>query len=315
MESFHRPTGRDGLDPATDAAPKVTSEASGSAQPAIRVGCWGARGSIPAPGPATAQYGGNTPCLEVRLGDELVIVDAGTGIRGLGASILAEQDAPRASIFLTHFHWDHIQGFPFFQPLYNPASSLRIIAPKQLDLDVQTLFAGQMGPIYFPVPYEAVTAQVEFGHLNEGSLEEGELSISAMRVRHPSYTVGYRIERAGKSLVYIPDNELAGHDPARFKEARQRLVNFIGDTDVLIHDSMFTDEEYSAKIGWGHSTFRQTLELADEAGVKRLFFFHHAPDREDSELSQIVAERRDEAASRGFGFKVDAASEGDEILI
>jgi len=303
------------LEPATEAAPTVTSEASESSRPAIRACCWGARGSIPAPGPATAQYGGNTPCLEVGLGEELVILDAGTGIRALGTSILAEQDSPRASIFLTHFHWDHIQGFPFFAPLYNPASLLRITGPKQLDLDVQTLFAGQMGPIYFPIPYEAVTAKTVFGHLNEGVWEEGDIHISAMRVRHPSYTVGYRIERAGKSIVYIPDNELSGDDPERLRDGRQKLVNFVGDADVLIHDSMFTDEEYAARVGWGHSTFRQALELADEAGVKRLFFFHHAPDREDAELSQIVADRRDEAQSRGFGFEVAAASEGDEILI
>ncbi len=253
--------------------------------------------------------------MEVRLGDDLVILDAGTGIRALGASLLAEQDAPRASIFLTHFHWDHIQGFPFFMPLYNPAASLRIMGPKQLDVDVQTLFAGQMGPIYFPIPYEAISAQTVFGHLNEGSWEEGDIRISAMRVCHPSFTVGYRIERAGKSLVYIPDNELAGDDPPGIVDWRQKLVNFIGDADVLIHDSMYTDEEYQAKVGWGHSTFRQALELADEAGVKRLLFFHHAPDREDAELSEIVSDRRDEALSRGFGFEIDAASEGNEILI
>ena len=303
------------MEPAADAAPTVTSEASESAQPAIRACCWGARGSIPAPGPGTAQYGGNTPCLEVRLGDELVILDAGTGIRALGASILAEQGSPRASIFLTHFHWDHIQGFPFFMPLYNPASSLRIMGPKQLDVDVQTLFAGQMGPIYFPIPYEAISAHTVFGHLNEGTWEEGDIHITAMRVSHPSFTVGYRIERAGKSLVYIPDNELAGDDPQRLVDRRRKLVNFIGDADVLIHDSMYTEEEYQAKVGWGHSTFRQALELADEAGVKSLLFFHHAPDREDAELSEIVANRRDMALSRGFGFEIDAASEGDEILI
>ncbi len=303
------------MESATDAASMVASEASGDSQPTIRACCWGTRGSIPAPGPATAGYGGNTPCLEVRLGDELLILDAGTGIRALGDSIAAEQDAPRASIFLTHFHWDHIQGFPFFAPLYNPASSLRIIGPKQLDVDVQTLFAGQMGPIYFPIPYEAVSAHTEFGHLNEGTWEEGDVRVSAMRVRHPSYTVGYRIEFGGKSLVFIPDDELKGDDQARLVDSRKKLVNFIGDADVLIHDSMFTDEEYASKVGWGHSTFRQTLELADEAGVKRLLFFHHAPDREDAELSQIVEQRREEALSRGCSFEVDAASEGNQILI
>ncbi len=303
------------MERATDAATTVTSEAFGSAQHAIRACCWGTRGSIPAPGPATAQYGGNTPCVEVRLGEQLVILDAGTGIRTLGTSLHAEQNALCASIFLTHFHWDHIQGFPFFMPLYNPAASLKIIGPKQLDVDVQTLFAGQMGPIYFPIPYEAISAQTVFGHLNEGTWEEGDIRISAMRVRHPSFTVGYRIERAGKSLVYIPDNELAGDDPDRLVDGRQKLVNFIGDADVLIHDSMYTDEEYQAKIGWGHSTFRQALELADEAGVKRLLFFHHAPDREDAELSEIVADRRDKALSRGFRFEIDAAAEGNEILI
>ena len=136
-----------------------------------------------------------------------------------------------------------------------------------------------------------------------------------MRVRHPSFTVGYRIERAGKSLVYIPDNELEGDDPQGFVDWRQEFVNFVGDADVLIHDSMYTDEEYQAKAGWGHSTFRQALELADEGGVKRLLFFHHSPDREDAELSEILSDRREMALSRGFGFDIEAASEGNEILI
>jgi len=282
----------------------------------ITARCWGTRGSIASPGPDTIQYGGNTPCLEVVVGSgRRLVFDAGTGIRALGATMV-EQDAPlEAVVFLTHFHWDHIQGFPFFMPLYNPDAWLRIIGPRQFDVDVQTLFAGQMGPIYFPIPFEALSARKTFSHMNEDTWAEGGITVSAMRVRHASFCLGYRIDYGESSIAYVPDNELEGSDPELGPDWRKRFVEFIGGTDVLIHDSMFTEEEYSTKTGWGHSTFRQSLNLADEAGVKKLLFFHHAPHRTDRELSDIVARARESVASEGKSFEVDAAAEGDDILI
>ena len=299
-----------------DDASSATTMEREDARSVIEAVCWGTRGSIASPGPATAKYGGNTPCMEVRLDDgRCFIFDAGTGIRPLGSSMMENGGSPDAIIFLTHFHWDHIQGFPFFLPLYNPAASLRIIGPKQLDVDVQTLFAGQMGPIYFPIPFEALAAKKVFGHLNGGTWEEDGFRVSAMRMKHPSFTVGYRISYGDTSLAYIPDNELAGENYDVAGDWRQDFVEFIGGVDVLIHDAMFTEDEYQSKHGWGHSTFRQALHLADEAGVKKLLFFHHDPQRTDDMLSELVSSRREEALSLGYSFQVDAAAERVDVLL
>ncbi|MCH7992458.1 MAG: MBL fold metallo-hydrolase [Gemmatimonadetes bacterium] len=246
--------------------------------------------------------------------DERIIFDAGSGIRPLGMDLV--ENGPNAvHIFLTHFHWDHIQGFPFFMPLYDAEDTIRVIGPKQKDIDVQNLFAGQMGPIYFPVPFRVVAASMEFEHLNEGSYELGNLSLDVMRVRHPSFVIGYRIRIDGHVICFIPDNELDGdmYDVDPGFEAR--IVDFVGDADLLIHDSMYTEEEYPKRIGWGHSTFEQTLRLARDGGVKRLLFSHHDPTRTDDELDIIVERMQEEASRGGSGLQVGAATEGVDYEI
>ena len=276
---------------------------------------WGTRGSIPSPGPATAEYGGNTPCLEVEAGGGRFILDAGSGIRPLGTHLIEAASSFDSVIFLTHFHWDHIQGFPFFDPLYRPDARLSVIGPAQENADVRSLFAGQMAPTYFSVPFDSISADVEFEHLNEGTWIADDVAVSAMRVRHPSFAVGYRLEAGGRSLCYIPDNELVGGNHETEKGWRARLLEFCGGADLLVHDAMFTDPEYEARAGWGHSTFRHALDLAAEAGVARLMFFHHAPERTDESLTEIVDLRREEAAARGLSLQVDAAVEGSGILV
>jgi phosphoribosyl 1,2-cyclic phosphodiesterase len=284
------------------------------ASPQVAVRCWGARGSIPSPGPATAGYGGNTTCVEVQAGESRIIFDAGTGIRLLGNKLM-EEGATKACIFLTHFHWDHIQGFPFFEPVYNPEFDLKIVGPEQDGMDVETLFAGQMGPVYFPIPYEALSANLTFDHLNEGVWEQDGIRMRAMRMRHPSYTVGYRVEAFGRSVVFIPDNELVGGTFPTPPKWREKLNEFVAGADVMFHDAMFTQEEYPRREGWGHSTFTQTLELAEQAGVKKVFFFHHAPERSDAELNQILDTYRTEVGERGLDLGVHAAFEGKQVLI
>ncbi len=296
---------------ASDARSAASEDAATSN---VSVRCWGTRGSIPSPGPDTVRYGGNTTCLEVAGTDERVIFDAGSGIRPLGMD-LVQNGQGAVHIFLTHFHWDHIQGFPFFMPLYDAEDTIRVIGPKQKDIDVQNLFAGQMGPLYFPVPFRVVAASMEFEHLNEGSYELGNLSLEVMRVRHPSFVIGYRIRIDGHVICFIPDNELDGdmYDVDPGFEAR--IVDFVGDADLLIHDSMYTEEEYPKRIGWGHSTFEQALRLAREGGVKQLLFSHHDPTRTDDELDIIVERMQEEASRGGSGLQVGAATEGVDYAI
>ncbi len=255
-------------------------------------------------------HGGNTTCLEVCSADRRLIFDAGSGIRPLGID-LVEKGPDAISIFLTHFHWDHIQGFPFFAPLYDAEDSIKVIGPKQKDIDVQNLFAGQMGPIYFPVPFSFVAAEMQFEHLNEGSYDIGEFTLDVMRVRHPSFVLGYRIKVGGEVICFIPDNELDGDMYGELDPGfESRIIDFVGDADLLLHDSMYTEDEYPSRVGWGHSTFEQTLRLAKEAGVKKVMFTHHDPVRTDYELDALVAKMREDAARTGNGLEVEAAKEG-----
>jgi phosphoribosyl 1,2-cyclic phosphodiesterase len=250
----------------------------------------------------------------VRLGDQRLIFDAGSGIRALGLDLL-KTGGEYHHIFLTHFHWDHIQGFPFFTPLYRPDIDLKIVGPKQSNIDVRSLFAGQMGPIYFPVPFSVVAAKMSFDHLNEGTWEMGDITLRTMRMRHPSYVVGYRIEAADRVVCFIPDNELEGDGYDVGEGWRERLVDFVRGADLLIHDSMYTDEEYPRHVGWGHSTFQQSLRLAEEAEAGKLLFFHHDPERTDAEIDEIVDRIRDDAAARGSRVAVDAAAEGSDFSL
>jgi phosphoribosyl 1,2-cyclic phosphodiesterase len=282
----------------------------------LRVRCWGTRGSIPSPGPTTALFGGNTPCLEVRVGERRYIFDAGTGIRVLGRRIVEEGGAFQADLFLSHFHWDHIQGIPFFGPLYDASTHLRIHGARQGDVDIQTLFAGQMGPIYFPIPFDALAATLEFAHLNGRTHRGHGVEVASIRVRHPGHTYGYRVSLGDARVAYIPDNELVGAtypvDGAGWYEG---LLEFLRGVDVLYHDAMFTDAEYPSHLGWGHSTFSQAVRLAEDAGVRRLFFFHHAPERTDAELLEILDALRADVDRRGSTLELGAASEGEELLV
>jgi phosphoribosyl 1,2-cyclic phosphodiesterase len=294
-----------------DPAPGATSsspEAAVSASDVI-VRCWGTRGSIPTPGPHTVRYGGNTTCFEVNHNGTRLIFDAGSGIRPLGND-LVEKGPDDIYIFLTHFHWDHIQGFPFFAPLYDPEDTIKVMGPRQKDIDVQNLFAGQMGPIYFPVPFRLVAATMEFEHLNDGGYDVGDIRVEVMRVKHPSFVTGYRITVGSTVICFIPDNELEGDMYEVESGFDDRLRRFIDGADLLVHDSMYTDEEYPNRIGWGHSTFSQSVRLAEEVGVRKLLFFHHDPTRTDDDLDGIVARLREDARRRGSALEMDAAIEG-----
>jgi phosphoribosyl 1,2-cyclic phosphodiesterase len=286
--------------------------APAAAEPALRVTCWGTRGSIPAPGPATVRFGGNTSCVEIRAARCRLIFDAGTGIRALSGSLAEEGRPLDAHLFVSHYHWDHIQGFPFLAQLYEPATKLRVHGPMQGDIPVDEALEGQMSPVYFPVPLGAIAASVEFATADGSPWRGDGVCVEAFRANHPGVTYGYRVSAGGAVAVYIPDNELGdAPDPAWYGG----LVDFVRGADLLLHDAMLTDAEYELRRGWGHSTFAQAVRLAEDAGARRLGIFHHAPDRSDAELEAIAAQLRSGLVARGSLLALGVAAERQEIAI
>jgi phosphoribosyl 1,2-cyclic phosphodiesterase len=243
------------------------------------------------------------------------VFDAGSGIRALGDR-LRSNGVVDADLFLTHFHWDHIQGLPFFSPLYDAGTRLGIHGPPQEGASLTSLIAGVMAPVYFPVPYEAIAARIEYADIAEDEeWTRGDVTVQALRVRHPSFTVGYRVSFGGARLLYVPDNELRGAEYPVRADWEDRFRDFIADADILIHDAMFTATEYRARAGWGHSAYEQVIRMAEAAGVRQLVLFHHAPERADVELDGVVDELREGVERRGSGLELVAAEEGSELLV
>lgn len=281
-----------------------------STPPGLTATCWGTRGSIPTPGPATVRYGGNTSCLEVQAQGRRYLFDAGTGIRALSRH-LAPEGPMEAELFLTHFHWDHVQGFPFCGQLYHPDTHVRVHGPPQDGAGVASVLAGIMAPAYFPVPLDALPAGVEFVDVDPQPWTDGTVEVAAVRVCHPGFTCGYRLSAGGASLAYVPDNEAGAADDALYR----RMVQLAAGVDLLIHDAMCRDDEYVRYPGWGHSSLSDAVRLAEDAGARRLLLFHHSPERGDDELDAIVADLRRGLAERGSALQVDAAAEGAEITL
>jgi len=243
---------------------------------------WGTRGSIPAPGPNTVRYGGNTPCVEVRTStDALLILDAGTGMRELGRSLITRANgaAVGGEIYLSHAHWDHIQGLPFFAPMFANGNSFRILGPHGAGRTIERVIRDQMAGDVFPVTFDELRARIEFGALAEGPQSANGCELVAFGVNHPGGAVGYRLsetEGTGHSVVYISDNELgSGGDYGSDARWRARLLDFVGGARVLVHDAMYTADEYDRHRGWGHSTFDDAVRLALVACVAQLGHFHH----------------------------------------
>ncbi len=286
----------------------------------VTITFWGARGTIATPGPQTARYGGNTACVELTDGTgNLVILDAGTGIRSLGKSLLARNGSGgvQADILLSHAHWDHIQGLPYFAPLFMKGNVLKVWGPQQGDVAMETILRQMMHPAVFPVPLDALAATLEVEHVSEQDpITTPGFRVAAMRVRHPAVTMGYRLERqGGPAIVYVTDDELGpGGEYEVSKDWRKRFVAFCGGADLLIHDATYTPEEYATHVGWGHSTWLEAIELAHEAGVKRLALFHHDPEHTDGTMDDIVQQSQD-AAARRKGLEVFAAKEGQVLTL
>jgi phosphoribosyl 1,2-cyclic phosphodiesterase len=296
------------------------AQVGATAPPTVRVRFWGVRGSIPSPGPDTVRYGGNTSCVTVEAptieGNApdkpgLVILDAGSGIRPLAMSLLRDKRLPvRAHLFLTHTHWDHIQGFPFFVPALIPGNHISVYGCVEGDDGVSGALEGQMVHRYFPIALKQMAATLDFKDLTHGEHTMAGMGVTVAPLFHSSVTTGYRLEIGGRSVVYLTDAE-----PRR--EADQLVVDPVmlglaAGADVLIHDAQYADEEYPAKIGWGHSPLGYVVDFAVAAGVKQLILFHHDPMSNDAKLDGYQDWARTRAAGR---VQVDAAYEGMELTL
>lgn len=255
---------------------------------------WGVRGSVPSPGKDTVRYGGNTSCVEIRVAGKRLIFDGGTGLRMLGKSL--KPDLPiEAYWFFTHYHWDHIQGVPFFDPAFVEGNVLHIHGAAPEGASMEQHFNTRVLHLNSPVPTRKIQADLKFYDLICGdTLNLGDITIETSPLNHPNGAMGYRVTWQGHSAVYCTDTE---HFPDRLDE---NVLHLARDADVLIYDAMYTDEEYhnpkSPKVGWGHSTWQEGVKIAKEAGVRQLGIFHHEPNHTDARLDQIEVEVKDTCA-------------------
>lgn len=293
----------------------------------MKVKMWGVRGSIASPGPRTVRYGGNTTCIEVRSDDDsLIILDAGTGIFPLAQSLLARLPV-NANVFISHTHWDHIQGLPFFVPLYIPGNKVRIHGAYDIvsGQGIEQVMNVQMQYSYFPIREAELKAAIEYRTLSVGEpVIVGDATVTPMLLNHPVTDLGYRIECNGKSLFFTGDHEPwrniyapADAEYADYQsmvEQRQADIDAaVGAVDLLICDTAYTSAEYPHKIGWGHGTYDSALAMAKRVGAKRLLCTHHEPTRSDDDLEKVFAEAL--ARYPDVGCEAMLAYEGLEILL
>lgn len=287
--------------------------------PELMIRFWGTRGSIPTPGPATQRYGGNTSCVEIRCDDDILMMDCGTGAREMGISLRREFKGRPLNIhlFMSHTHWDHIQGFPFFEPAYTPGTRLILYSLRGADKSLEKVFTGQMDASYFPVSLNDMNARLQFVEL-DGAVRIGKMTLTHMQLNHPGLAIGFRIQAGHKSIVYITDHEsycrVLGPSEHNRKLDRE-VTQFARGADLYIREAQYTDEEYNFKRGWGHSTFSDALESAHLAGAKQLALFHHEPMHDDETMDRILAECHDQMKLKGMTFKCFAAADNMKLMI
>jgi CheY-like chemotaxis protein/phosphoribosyl 1,2-cyclic phosphodiesterase len=294
----------------------------------MRVKFWGTRGSIATPGPGTLHFGGNTSCVEVTTERGVrFILDCGTGARLLGLHLMASGTRPlSANLLLSHTHWDHIQGFPFFVPLFVPGSRFSVYAPQGAGASLGDVLAGQMEFTYFPVELSQLPAQLSYVDLPEGTHEIDGVRVCAQFLNHPAVALGYRIEADGASVLYLCDHEpysellwRADAEPGRIESilhaGDRRHAQFMCGADLVIHDAQYTPAEYPTKKNWGHSTYEYAVEMAAVAGVRRLALMHHDPAHDDEFIRGMEDSARQVARRRGSSTRVFCAFEGAELTL
>jgi CheY-like chemotaxis protein/phosphoribosyl 1,2-cyclic phosphodiesterase len=294
----------------------------------VRVRFWGTRGSIATPGPTTVRFGGNTCCVEVVTdAGQRFILDCGTGARPLGIEMMLHGPKPlHATILLSHTHWDHIQGFPFFAPLFIPGNEFTICAPEGVGGSLANVLSGQMEFTYFPVALDQLPSRIEYRDLSEGPHELHGVRVVAQYLNHPAICLGYRIEADGVSVAYLTDHEpfsetlwRADSEPGKIESilhaGDRRHAEFMQGVDLVIHDCQYTPEEYPAKKNWGHSTYSYVVELAAAAGVKELALIHHDPTHNDEKVFEIERLAREIAARTPNPPHVFCAYEGADMTV
>lgn len=300
--------------------------------PSTRVKFWGVRGSIPVPGASTVRYGGNTTCIEVRADGEIIVLDAGSGIRLLGLQ-LEEEFGERPitlSLLITHTHWDHIQGLPFFLPAYNQKNQIRVLGYEGARAGLAAILAGQMETPFFPVSLRDLPSNIAIEELKEMEFSIGKVRVRSKFANHPGICAGYRLYTQAGSIAFFPDNEpyellklhIADRDQTSVEDAREfakaeraKLVEFLHGCDVFIVDAQYTDAEYQKHIGWGHGSLSRVVSLALEAKVRKLVLFHHDPAHDDRQIDDMLEAARMLVLESGQALDVEAAQEGAELWL
>jgi phosphoribosyl 1,2-cyclic phosphodiesterase len=286
---------------------------------------WGTRGSIPTPGFRTRTYGGNTSCVELRIDDVLMICDAGSGIRELGLDLMNRVQGPLTGhLFFSHTHWDHIQGFPFFTPAYEPENTFYVYGTQTGDTRVHDLLSGQMKSQYFPIDFSDLGSNILARNLGDGSQDIEGVRVRCHQLDHPGGCFAYSFEKASRKVVYATDTEIdrilenqeeAGKDSNLLRSVPRSLVEFIEGADLLILDGQYTDEEYLEKAGWGHSRVTTAVDLAVQAQAQQLAIFHHDPLQNDNDVKRKIEQGRKRAARLAPDLIVFGAREGVELRI